>query len=84
MVAFSKHRLMATFFNYENPELFGVQHYMPDYSICSIVDNVILLNFIDTGNALRRAITVAKARGSDHILPLVRSRSGMAVSICCR
>jgi circadian clock protein KaiC len=66
LVAFSKHRLMTTFFNYENPELFGVKHYMPDYSICSIVDNVILLNFVDTGDTLRRAITVAKARGSEH------------------
>jgi circadian clock protein KaiC len=66
LVAYSKHNLMTTFFIYENPELFGVKHYMSDYSICSIVDNVILLNFVDTGNTLRRAITVAKARGSDH------------------
>ena len=57
---------MTTFFNYENPELFGVTHYMPDYAISSIVDNVILLNFVELGNTLRRAITVAKARGSEH------------------
>ena len=66
LVAYSKHHLMTTFFNYENPELFGVKHYMPDYPICSIVDNVILMNFVDMGDTLRRAITVAKARGSDH------------------
>ena len=66
LVAYSKHNLITTFFNYENPELFGVKNYMPEYSICSIVDNVILLNFVDTGNSLRRAISVAKARGSDH------------------
>jgi len=66
LVAYSKHHLMTTFFNYENPELFGVTHYMPDYAISSIVDNLILLNFVELGTSLRRAITVAKARGSEH------------------
>jgi circadian clock protein KaiC len=66
LVAYSKHHLMTTFFNYENPELFGVTHYMPDFAISSIVDNLILLNFVELGNSLRRAITVAKARGSEH------------------
>ena len=66
LVAYSKHNLMTTFFNYENPELFGVTHYMPDYAISSIVDNLILLNFVELGASLRRAITVAKARGSEH------------------
>src|ERR1700738_242378 len=66
LVAYSKHHLMTTFFNYENPELFGVTHYMPDYAISSIVDNLILLNFVELGTSLRRAITVAKARGSAH------------------
>ena len=49
LVAYSKHNLMTTFFNYENPELFGVTHYMPDYAISSIVDNLILLNFVELG-----------------------------------
>ena len=66
LVAYSKHNLMTTFFNYENPELFGVTRYMPDYAISSIVDNLILLNFVELGSSLRRAITVAKARGSEH------------------
>src|SRR5450755_773238 len=66
LVAYSKHHLMTTFFNYENPELFGVTHYMPDFAVSSIVDNLILLNFVELGASLRRAITVAKARGSPH------------------
>jgi circadian clock protein KaiC len=57
---------MTTFFNYENPELFGVSNYMPDFAISSIVDNLILMNFVELGTSLRRAITVAKARGSEH------------------
>jgi circadian clock protein KaiC len=66
LVAYSKHHLMTTFFNYENPELFGVTHYMPDFAVSSIVDNLILLNFVELGASLRRAITVAKSRGSKH------------------
>jgi len=39
---------------------------MPDFAISSIVDNLILMNFVELGTSLRRAITVAKARGSEH------------------
>src|SRR6266851_8639073 len=66
LVAYSKNKLMTTFFNYENPELFGVSTYMADFAISSIVDNLILMNFVELGTTLRRAITVAKARGSEH------------------
>ena len=31
LVGYSKHHLMTTFFNYENPELFGVTQFMPDF-----------------------------------------------------
>jgi circadian clock protein KaiC len=66
LVGYSKHHLLATFFNYENPELFGLTQFMPDFPVSSIVDNIILLNFVELGNGLHRAITVAKARGSNH------------------
>src|SRR4029453_10916168 len=66
LVAYSKYHLMTTFFNYENPELFGMTHFMPEFAVSSIVDNIILMNLVELGNRLHRAITVAKARGSDH------------------
>jgi circadian clock protein KaiC len=66
LVGYSKYHLLTTFFNYENPELFGLHQYMPDFAVSSITDNIILLNFVELGNVLRRAITVAKARGCDH------------------
>src|SRR5207247_10062260 len=66
LVAYTKNKLMTTFFNYENPELFGVSNYMPDFPVSSIVDNLILMSFVELGSSLRRAITVAKARGSEH------------------
>ena len=57
---------MTTFFNYENPEVFGISVYMPDFPVSSIVDNIILLNLVELGNTLHRGITVVKARGSKH------------------
>src|SRR4051812_14713239 len=64
LVSYCKGRLMTTFLSYENPELFGVNQYMPDFPVSSIVDNIVLLNFVELSNTLHRAITVAKARGS--------------------
>jgi len=64
LVSYSKEHLMTTFLSYENPELFGVNQYMPDFPVSSIVDNIVLLNFVELGNTLHRAVTVAKARGS--------------------
>jgi circadian clock protein KaiC len=64
LVNYTKQRLMTTFLSYENPELFGLNQFMPDFPVSSIVDNIVLLNFVELGNSLHRAITVAKARGS--------------------
>ena len=50
-------------------ELFGRQalaDFGGGFDISSIVDNLILMNFVELGTSLRRAITVAKARGSEH------------------
>jgi circadian clock protein KaiC len=66
LVAFSKFRLMTTFFNYENPELFGISSYMPEFPVSSIVDNIILLSLVEFGNTLHRCIAVVKARGCKH------------------
>jgi len=66
LVGYSKYNLLTTFFNYENPELFGLTQFMPDFGVSSIVDNIIVMNFVELGNTLHRAITVAKARGSNH------------------
>src|ERR1700684_1678906 len=57
---------MTTFFNYENPELFGISSYMPEFPVGSIVDNIILLSLAEFGNTLHRCIAVVKARGCKH------------------
>jgi circadian clock protein KaiC len=66
IVAYSKHRLMTTFFNYENPEFLGISSYMPDFPLSSIVDNLILMSLVEINNSLHRCISVVKSRGSKH------------------
>jgi len=66
LVAYSKHRLLTTFFNYENPEFLGISSYMPDFPVSSIVDNLILLSLVEINNSLHRCISVVKSRGSKH------------------
>jgi circadian clock protein KaiC len=66
MVAYSKNRLMTTFFNYENPEFLGISSYMPDFPLSSIVDNLILMSLVEIKNSLHRCISVVKSRGSKH------------------
>lgn len=66
LVAYSKHRLMTTFFNYENPEFLGISSYMPDFPVSSIVDNLILMSLVEIDNSLHRCISVVKARGCNH------------------
>ena len=66
LVAFSKQRLMTTFFNYENPEFLGISTYMPDFPVSSIVDNLILMSLVEIDSSLHRCIAVVKARGSKH------------------
>jgi circadian clock protein KaiC len=66
LVAYTKSRLMATFFNYENPEFLGISSFMPDFPVSSIVDNIILLSLVELDSSLRRCITIVKSRGSAH------------------
>ena len=66
IVAYSKQRLMTSFFNYENPEFLGISSYMPDFPLSSIVDNLILLSLVEINNSLHRCISVVKSRGSKH------------------
>ena len=66
LVAYSKRRLMTTFFNYENPEFLGISSYMPDFPVSSIVDNLLLMSLVEINSTLHRCISVVKARGCKH------------------
>ena len=64
LTTFFKDRLVTAFMNYESPELLGVSQISEEIKASTIVDNIILLNYVEFSNRLRRAITVPKARGS--------------------
>jgi circadian clock protein KaiC len=60
-----KDNLVTAFFNYESPELVGVSQISEELKASAIVDNIILLNYVEISTKLRRVITVPKSRGSD-------------------
>jgi KaiC/GvpD/RAD55 family RecA-like ATPase len=64
IVALMKEHRVTTVYKHENPELLGVASVMGDYGVSSLVDNIILMNFIELGDTFRHALTVTKTRGS--------------------
>ncbi len=68
LATYFKNNLITAYFNYETPELLGISQISENLKASTIVDNIILLNYVEISTQLRRAITVPKARGSrpDH------------------
>ena len=54
----------ATVYNHENPEMLGMASMMGDFHMSSLVDNILLMNWIEIGDAFRLAMTVAKMRAN--------------------
>ena len=59
-----KNRLSTVFFNYESPELLGLSQISEELKGSHLVDNIILLNYVEISTVLRRAIAIPKVRGS--------------------
>jgi KaiC/GvpD/RAD55 family RecA-like ATPase len=64
IVALMKEHQVTAIYNHENPEMFGMSSMMGDYGVSSLVDNIILLNWVELGDVLRHAVTVSKMRAS--------------------
>jgi circadian clock protein KaiC len=64
LATFFKNRLATTLFNYESPELLGLSQISEELKGSHLVDNIILLNYVEISTVLRRAIAVPKVRGS--------------------
>ena len=64
LVALMKERQTATVYNHENPEMLGMSSMMGDFAMSSLVDNIILMNWIEIGDAFRLGLTVAKMRAN--------------------
>ena len=64
LATFFKDRLATVLFNYESPELLGISQISEELKGSHLVDNIILLNYVEISTVLRRAIAVPKVRGS--------------------
>ncbi len=64
IVALMKEHQVTAIYNHENPEMFGMSSMMGDYGVSSLVDNIIILNWVELGDVCRRAVMVTKMRGS--------------------
>jgi circadian clock protein KaiC len=64
LVALMKEHQIAAVYNHENPEMLGMTSMMGHFSLSSLVDNIILMNWIETGDEFRLGLTVAKMRGN--------------------
>ncbi len=64
LVELMKEHQTATVYNHENPEMLGMASMMGDFHMSSLVDNILLLNWIEIGDAFRLGLTVAKMRAN--------------------
>jgi len=69
LIALMKEHQTATVYNHENPDLLGMGSMMGDFHMSSLVDNIILMNWIELGDVFRLGLTVAKMRAN----PTVRA-----------
>jgi circadian clock protein KaiC len=66
MVGFFRQREVTTLMTKELPQLFGGEITITSEGLSYIVDNIIMLRYVEVGSELKRAIGVLKMRGSDH------------------
>ena len=64
LVALMKEHQIAAVYNHENPEMLGMSSMMGDFHMSSLVDNILLMNWIELGDSFRLGLTVAKMRGN--------------------
>jgi circadian clock protein KaiC len=69
LVALMKEHQVAAVYNNENPQLLGMSSMMGNFAMSSLVDNIILMNWIELGDTFRLGLTVAKMRAN----PCVRA-----------
>lgn len=67
LATYFKGRLATVYFNYESPELLGVSQISEELKGSHLVDNIVLLSYVEISTKLRRALTVPKVRGSANI-----------------
>jgi circadian clock protein KaiC len=64
LIALMKEHQIAAVYNHENPEMFGISSMMGEFAMSSLVDNILLLNFVELGDTFRIALTIGKMRSN--------------------
>jgi circadian clock protein KaiC len=64
LVALMKEHQVAAVYNHENPEMLGMSSMMGDFAMSSLVDNILLMNWVELGDRFRLGLTVAKMRSN--------------------
>jgi circadian clock protein KaiC len=69
LVVLMKEYQVTAVYNHENPEMLGMSSMMGASAVSSLVDNIILMNWVELGDTFRHGMTIAKMRGS----PVIRT-----------
>jgi circadian clock protein KaiC len=64
VVALMKEHQIVAVYNHENPEMLGMSSMMGEFALSSLVDNILLLNWVELGESFRLGLTVAKMRAN--------------------
>lgn len=64
LVALMKEHQIVAVYNHENPEMLGMNSMMGDFAMSSLVDNIILMNWVELGDSFRLGLTIAKMRAN--------------------
>jgi len=64
LVVLMKEHQVAAVYNHENPEILGMSSMAGEYGMSSLVDNILLLNWVELSDEFRLALTVAKMRAN--------------------
>jgi circadian clock protein KaiC len=62
IVSLLRRRQITAVFNHENPEMLGMSTMTGAMEISSLIDNILLLNWVELGDTFRLGLTIAKAR----------------------
>ena len=64
LVVLMKEYQVTAVYNHENPEMLGMSSMMGAYSVSSLVDNIVLMNWVELGDTFRHGLTIAKMRSN--------------------
>jgi circadian clock protein KaiC len=64
LTALMKEHQIAAVYNHENPEMLGMASMMGEFAMSSLVDNIILMNWVEISDSFRLGLTIAKMRAN--------------------